>query len=192
MNEKLFEQLAMIRQRLVTFPFSNHEAICIRDCMDILIRTIAGEVIEEEISVAGGVLRDGQNIRVDQLQQQGGKQLAEGVVEYPAPRVPMNQPGGIQTQVVQQGGALIDIEAALGKKPAGSTDGLPEPLPGSIMYQAMHGENANNPQKVPEVSEAAAMAEMESLLGGNDSPAPNPSETKLVVTPSPEPEAKQK
>lgn len=190
-EQRMYQQLGFLQQRLQSYPHSNHECRAINDILQLLIRTIAGEEIDmgSEI-IGGGQLQPGVNIQVDQqYKNRGGVQIAEGVIQYPPPNAQQsqgipNQPGGIQVQTIV-GPAPIDVEAGLaaftGKAPAGRPDLVPQPLPGSLMDVAQRGGTIAVPPNGEE-AENKALSEMESILD-KTSPAPGPGETRVEVTP---------
>lgn len=129
-DEMIFAQLAAVKHRLETFPWSNHEAKCLRDCLLIVIRSIVGEVIERE-ERPGSNIPPGDSITVGNQRLYGGVEVAPGVVVY--------APGG--TQVVapvsdDRGGALMDIAAGLPYHPQTNPRGI-KPVPGSLMARAL-------------------------------------------------------
>jgi hypothetical protein len=180
MNEaKMYEQLAYIKRRLETFPYSTHESRVIGECLSFLVRTIAGEEVDIGIDNTGKTptLINGQAVAVDaNYRCRGGVQIAEGVIQYPAPgdgEQIRNQPGGIQTQLTGGVGAPIDVKAGLtafhgGTQPSHSPAPEVKPVPGSLMDTAMKSMTPPSPPP-PEISDDAVFDAMKRLLGADES-----------------------
>jgi hypothetical protein len=204
----MMAQLAFVKRRIQTMNFASHESRILADMILLLAQTIGGEEANVA-SLAGGVLQDGVDVPVhlQESQRRGGIEIAPGVVQYPAPTLPaggVNVPGGIQTQAQLQP-APIDVQAGMmaltGEVPPTRPDlAPPTPVPGSLAAQALGGLPVNapveppielprpgtGPAALPTPEEAKAIQEMEDLLGQGDpdAPVPDPSETKVVITPA--------
>lgn len=145
-NDKMFQQFAVIKRRLETFPFANHEVICLRDCLVAIIRSIAGEELtryDVDRLGAGPSVTPGRSgaeqVLIGGRMMQGGVETHPGVTVYQ----PVMQDGPPQAgPAPQQGAALIDVASAL----------APKAVPGSLMSQVQQdgGEvdefKATNPQ----------------------------------------------
>lgn len=201
-QDKMFQQLAIIKSRLEGFPFANHEAVMLRDCLLGLIRTIVGDDLP--VTLGGGAIaghfQDGQNGEVMSVAGRaytGGAEIAPGVMMYPpqnpapvgghqSPQLqqhqqhyPPNHQVPQQPPVAQQP-ALIDVEAgmaALGQVMGAPAPGLPQPLPGSLMDQALRGEQAGAP-----VPESPTEPAPQPLPGVPPPGVPTPSQTQVVIT----------
>ena len=188
-EERMMAQLGMVLTRLDTFPFSNHEAKMLGDCVRTVVLTMAGQEVDIGIAPGGGeMLQNGQQVAVHQqeFQRRGGVQISENCVQYPPAEPRINQAGGgIETPQGQRG-ALIDVQAGVvaltGKGVGGAPprpDLVPQPVAGSLMAAALGGQSVGAP--VPDVSEEEAMREMDAMLADAPADAPAPSET--VMTP---------
>lgn len=192
-EERMYQQLAFILRRLDTFPYANHEARMLGDCIRNLVLTIAGENIDMMAAPGGGtMLQPGQDVSMHQqdYEKRGGVKLSENCIQYP-PQITAQSPtrinqagGGIENS--QGSGALVDIQAGIAAMAGGIGEvkeqaTMPEPIPGSLMAAALGGQAVNvpadvsdNPQKTVEVE---AMKEIDDLLAG-------PLEAKLKITSS--------
>ena len=135
-RDETFQQLAIIKQRLDTYPWAHHEVICMKDCLLLLIRTIAGENISElQLSRVGGgtmetATQQGNSEVIGGVMRNGGIEIAPGVMQYPAANA----------------GPTMDVEAnirELNQSLAPSKAPLPDmptPAPGSLMAEALLNE----------------------------------------------------
>jgi len=132
---KLFRQLAAIKHRLETFPFSSHEVKCVRDALIVLIRTVAGEVIESAQPVK--VVPAGESVMVGNQQLTGGVEIAPGVMVYHGGSIsPSNPSQPAQPATDDRGGVLIDVGAGRPYDPIHNPRGV-KPIPGSLMAKAL-------------------------------------------------------
>ncbi len=185
MDEKQFKaQLAFIHQRLQTMPHANHEAQALNDLLRMLIQTLYGEVLDLSHQVVGGghILADGANVPVYTQGQRQGREIAPGVIEY---NPHTQRAGGMTHQTIPgvpqpqhtpigQAGALIDVAAQLGQASgnglgapapaaaaaaaAAAAPGGVQPVPGSLMYAALHGRDVGPGAEnvAPPMNEASA------------------------------------
>ena len=135
--EEMFNQLAVIKQRLETYPCANHEARCMSECMVLLIRTIVGEKVPELLlaNIGGGTMepQNGPGIvdRSIQGEMRGGVEISPGCVQYPA------APNQATMDVEAAQRALHDSQAAAA---APVPADMPTPIEGSIMAMALQSE----------------------------------------------------
>lgn len=133
--EQTFSQLAYIKSRLETYPLANHECTCLKDCMILLIRTFAGEVIPgaQLANIGGGIVSDPANGSEHREvfvggEMRNGVEIAPGVIQYPAPPDPNTMDIGAAER--EHGKSL-----APSRPPVPS--GMPKPVKGSLMAVAM-------------------------------------------------------
>lgn len=179
-TEEMFGQLAVIKSRLETYPLSNHEVICLKDCMLLLIRTFAGEKIPELqlARVGGGVMESGQQNGASEYiggeMRLGGVEIAPGVMQYP----PAGEAATMDVEANQR-----ELNASLKVTKAPPPD-MPKPVPGSLMAQAMANEGKANVPKSQKLSqgEQAAVAEIQEQAQSAPQGIPAPSDTRVEIT----------
>ena len=184
-SEEMFGQLAIIKDRLETYPLANHEVVCLKDCMLLLIRTFAGERIPELqlARVGGGIMETGNQNGLSEYiggeMRAGGIEIAPGVVQYPA----------------APNTATIDVEASQRElntslKPAKAPPpDMPKPVAGSLMAMALANEGKAD---VPESSkpestqlsqgEQEAIAQIQEQTKDVPQGIPTPSDTRVEIT----------
>ena len=177
-QDEVIEQLAVIKQRLETYPFANHEATCMKDCMLLLIRTFAGEKVPELqlARIGGGTMEtshaQGASEFINGEMRVGGVEIAPGVVQYPAAPT-------VATIDVEASQRELDLSLAPTKAPL---PGLPTPLPNSLMAQALANEAPREESAPASRGESEAIAQIHSQAQGAPKGIPSPSETKLEIT----------
>jgi hypothetical protein len=173
--EQTFKQLAAIKARLETYPMHEHQAVCLRDCMLLLIRTFAGEQVPElTLSSIGGGTMEAQgevgqpSVNIGGELRKGGVEIAPGVVQYPAA-------GAAVTMDVEASERELSKSLAHTKAPPPD---MPKPVAGSLMAQAMEAESENAPEPtIP--GEASAVAQ---ITGNSPAGIPSPSDTTVEIT----------
>lgn len=179
-QEETMAQLVVIKTRLETYPLANHEVICLKDCMLLLIRTFAGEKIPELqlARVGGGTMESGpvnnNSEFINGEMRRGGVEIAPGVMQYPA----------------AQDSVTMDVEASLGELNSSlevtkaPPPEMPKPVAGSMMAQAFANarkDDASESQKISQ-DEQAAVAEIERQVQGTPEGIPAPSDTRVEIT----------
>lgn len=164
-EDPIFRQLAITYRRLNEYTFSNHESRFLRDCLSVVIRSMAGEELDLATTklgestlqgaIAGPPASNAPSVTIGGQVLTGGIETAPGVVQY----LPQNQQPS--HHVVHQGDqpVAIDVQAGLaalgqgvppgvpqsvpGNGSPSPLPGLPAPVPGSLMDMAL------NPPKEP-------------------------------------------
>ena len=149
--EQTFMQLAIAKRRLETYPFSHHEMKTVRDCLIVMIRTFAGEIIppSQLASIGGGIMQAQPTDQGITDTSFGGGQMRTGGVE--------TAPGCVQFDAVIQ---AAPIDVTLQGPPVAPVLNTIKPVAGSLMAMALEPE-----EKTDEI-EAEQDKSEESSMGG--------------------------
>jgi len=121
-QKQIMEQLSYIKSRLELFPIHEVQAVCLRDCMLLLIRTFAGEPIPgiQLTAIAGGamegVVESGHSETINGELRRGGVEIAPGVVQFqPAQVATMDVEANQKLLVTSPPGTFVDISFLLSR-----------------------------------------------------------------------------
>jgi len=168
-HDALMAQLVVIKERLETYPLAGHESICLKDCMLLLIRTIAGEKVEglNLSNIGGGVMENspeqGNSEFIGGEMRVGGVEIAPGVVQYPA--APNTSTMNVEESQRELNNSLKVTNAPI--------PDLPKAAPGSLMAQALTNEGKDDEHSIKE--------EAKQHVSTPDG-IPAPSETTVEIT----------
>lgn len=183
-RDETFQQLVVIKERLDTYPFATHENICLKDCLLLLLRTIAGEKISELqlAQVGGGTMegaeQNGNSEVIGGVLRGGGVEIAPGVMQYPAMQA-------VPTMDVEA--TTRELKQSLAPSRAPLPLDMPKPAKGSLMAQALlnEGEEIIETEFEPkELSsgEQSALAQIQEHSENAPVGVPAPSDTRVEIT----------
>ena len=103
MNEKILQQLAIVKARLETYPYGNHAQKFLGDALIIIIRSMAGETVSPRTMLGDTTLQQAmpdneddeeQTLHIEKRPGMRAEVIAPGVVQY----VPENPPPPADTK----------------------------------------------------------------------------------------------